>query len=139
MTSTLSGKISDHDERVIRDLVRRAHEAQNDAAALPALHGEDAIIVNIAGRRLFGRDAFSSAMAGAVASSLRDVTTTVDIVDVRAVTDDVAIVSSVKSVHDARTERPGDLPERGAFTYVVKRQDDDWQIALAQTTPIAAG
>lgn len=139
MTTTQKIQISDEDERAIRDLVQQAHDAQNDAAVLPALHDDDAIIVNIAGRRLFGREAFEQAMATAVASSLRDVTTTVDIVDVRAVTADVAIVSSIKSVHDARAEQSGELPEQGAFTYVVKRVGKDWRIALAQTTPIAGG
>ena len=137
MTTTQARRITDEDERAIRDLVQNAHDAQNDAVALPGLHDEDVVIVNIAGRRLFGRESFASAMAGALASPLRDVTTTVEIVDVRAVTADVAIVSSIKSVHDARAEQPGELPEQGAFTYVVKRVGKDWRIALAQTTPIA--
>ncbi|UYM05835.1 YybH family protein [Solicola gregarius] len=139
MTATQDLRFTDNDERAIRELVQAAHEAQIDTVTLPALHSADAIIVNIAGRRLFGRDEFVAAMAKAVASPLRDVTTTVEVVDVRPVTDDVAIVSSIKSVHDARSEQSGELPERGAFTYVVTRTGEDWRIALAQTTPIAGG
>ena len=136
MTTTQSTPITEDDERAIRAIVQQAHDAQNDAGVLPALHVEDAVIVNIAGRRLFGRDEFESAMAKAVASPLRDVTTTVEVVDVRPVTDDVAIVSSIKSVHDGRQSGAAEVPERGAFTYVVKRDGAQWRIALAQTTPI---
>ena len=136
MTTTPEFQLTETDEREIRDLVQQAHDAQSDAVVLPALHDEAAVIVNIAGRRLFGRDDFASAMGAALASSLSDVTTTVEIVDVRPVTDDVAVVSSIKSVHDARAGQEGGLPDRGAFTYVVKRTGDAWRIALAQTTPI---
>ena len=139
MTTNTELQLTDTDDRTIRDLVQRAHDAQNDPVALPEMHDETAVIVNIAGRRLFGRDEFISAMAGALASPLRDVTTTVETIDVRAVTADVAIVSSTKSVHDGRPEAGDALPQRGAFTYVVVRREGEWRIALAQTTPIVGG
>jgi uncharacterized protein (TIGR02246 family) len=100
------------------------------------LHTEDAIIVNIAGRRVLGREVFRAAMEGALQSPLAQVTTTVDVEDIRFVRDDVAIVSCVKHVHDAREDAQVELPSAGALTYVMAREPDGWRIALAQTTPI---
>ncbi|MFD9191705.1 SgcJ/EcaC family oxidoreductase [Streptomyces phaeochromogenes] len=130
----------DADELLIRELVARSQEAQTDPEVLPALHTSDLVLINLAGRRVFGRDAFESAMTAALASPLRDVRTTLEVDDIRFVRPDVAIVSLTKTVHDERpdTQGPSDFPARGAMTYVMTRgEDDDWRIALAQTTPIA--
>jgi len=135
---TTDPPVSATDESAIRDAVTRAHLAQTDATALPAMHTPGVAIVNIAGRRLLGRDAFAEAMTAALASPLKDVRTGVEVVDVRMATPDVAVVSCVKTVHD---ERPGTdpsaLPTTGALTYVMTRDGGSWLIALAQTTPIA--
>jgi len=129
--------VSATDESAIRDAVTRAHLAQIDSTALPAMHTPGVAIVNIVGRRVLGRDALVEAMAAALASSLKDVRTSVEVVDIRLATPDVAIVSCVKTVHD---ERPGTdrsaLPATGALTYVMTRDGESWLIALAQTTPI---
>ncbi|WP_433002245.1 SgcJ/EcaC family oxidoreductase [Kribbella sp. CA-294648] len=125
------------DEKLIRDLVSRSQDAQIDPEVLPALHTDDMVIVNVAGRRLFGRDSFSSAMASALSSPLKDVRTTLEIEDIRYAAPDVAIVSLTKTIHDERPEAGQDaLPSTGAMTYVLTRAGDDWRIALAQTTPI---
>lgn len=130
--------VSAADESAIRDAVTRAHLAQTDATALPAMHTPGVAIVNIVGRRVLGRDALAEAMAAALASPLKDVRTSVEVVDVRLATPDVAVVSCVKTVHD---ERPGAdrsaPPATGALTYVMTRDGGSWLIALAQTTPIA--
>jgi hypothetical protein len=42
------------------------------------------VIVNLAGRRVLGRDAFAEAMAGALASPLSGVQTSVEVVDIRS-------------------------------------------------------
>ncbi|MEU9955905.1 SgcJ/EcaC family oxidoreductase [Streptomyces sp. NPDC050982] len=129
----------DTDERRIRELVARSQEAQTDAEVLPALHTSDLVLINLAGRRVFGREAFASAMTAALASPLRDVRTTLEVDDIRFVRPDVAIVSLTKTVHDERpdTQGPSGFPARGAMTYVLTRdEDEDWHIALAQTTPI---
>lgn len=124
------------DEKLIRDLVSRSQDAQIDPDVLPALHTDDMVIVNVVGRRLFGRDSFSSAMASALSSPLKDVRTTLEIEDIRYATPDVAIVSLTKTIHDERPEAGAALPSTGAMTYVLTRAGDGWQIALAQTTPI---
>ncbi|QPP07524.1 SgcJ/EcaC family oxidoreductase [Streptomyces bathyalis] len=135
-SSTLPAK--DADEQGIRELVARSQEAQTDPDVLPALHTENLVIVNLAGRRIFGREAFASAMAEALSSPLKDVRTSLEVDDIRFTTPDVAIVSVTKTVHDERSEVEGssELPSVGAMTYVLTRQGGDWRIALAQTTPV---
>jgi uncharacterized protein (TIGR02246 family) len=132
--------LTETDEDAIRELVARASAAQDDTDGLLALHTADTVIVNIAGRRVLGREALGTAMAAALSSPLRDVRTEVEVVDVRPVTADVALVSCIKTVHDGRagTERTA-LPATGALTYVLTRGDGGWLVALAQTTPIAGG
>ncbi|MYU54813.1 SgcJ/EcaC family oxidoreductase [Streptomyces sp. SID7805] len=136
MNSTLPA--NDADEQRIRELVARSQKAQIDPDVLPALHAANLVIVNLAGRRLFGRDAFASAMAEALSSPLKDIRTSLEVDDIRFTTPDVAIVSLTKTVHDERYETEGssDLPSVGVMTYVLTRQGDDWLIALAQTTPV---
>jgi uncharacterized protein (TIGR02246 family) len=124
------------DEAAIRELVAEADRAQSDAAVLPGLHLEQVAIVNIAGRRLLGREAFAEAMSTALASSLKDVRTSVEIVDIRVLAADVALVSCVKTVHDNRQGSEDALPLAGALTYVAVRTAEGWRIGLAQTTPI---
>ncbi|MDJ0466424.1 SgcJ/EcaC family oxidoreductase [Streptomyces sp. H27-C3] len=109
-----------------------------DPDVLPGLHTSDLVLINFAGRRLYDRETFASAMAEALSSPLRDIRTELEVNDIRFATPDVAIVSLTKTVHDERfgTEGPAELPLAGAMTYVMVRQGDDWRIALAQTTPI---
>lgn len=135
-TST-STNVTAADERAIREVVAQAQAHQNDVEPLLRLHTPDAVIVNLAGRRVLGRDAFAEAMAGALASPLADVRTTIEVLDVRAAAPDVAVVSCVKTVHDGRADATTALPSVGSLTYVMAKVDGDWRIALAQTTPIA--
>lgn len=120
----------------IGELVAKAVRHQSDPEELLALHTDEVVIVNIAGRRVFGRENFAAAMRRALASPLADVTTTVDVEDVRYLRADVAIVSCTKRVQDARPEGADELPTAGVMSYVVVRAAGGWQIALAQTTPI---
>jgi uncharacterized protein (TIGR02246 family) len=126
-------------EAQIHQLVADAQKYQFDVAELMKLHDGDAVIVNMAGRRLFGRQAFEAAMAQALASPLQHVPTTTTIDRVRLVTPDCAVVSCNKTVHDQRAEADRSaLPGRvGMMTYVVVRQGGGWVIASAQTTPAA--
>ena len=132
--SSASASASAVDE--IRWLVAAAATHQSDPDPFLALHAPEAIVVNIAGRRVLGRDHLATAMRAALDGSLASVTTTVDVDDVRFVRPDVAIVSCTKHVHDARTTDHAALPSAGALTYVVARTDGRWEIALAQTTPV---
>ncbi|WP_018653943.1 SgcJ/EcaC family oxidoreductase [Actinomadura flavalba] len=124
------------DDQRIGELVARSESAQFDADALPRLHTSDVVIVNIVGRRIFGRDTFSAAMRDALASPLKDVRTTLEIKDIRYAAPDVAVVSLVKTVHDERDDAQYAPQQTGAMTYVLVREAGDWRIAVAQTTPI---
>lgn len=125
----------DGDTAGVRALVEAAVRHQSDVEPFLALHADDAVIVNIAGRRVLGAAALGEAMRGALVSPLADVTTTVDVEDVRFLRDDVALVSCTKHVHDGRGDGTA-LPTSGAMSYVVTRGRDGWRIALAQTTPV---
>lgn len=116
-------------------LVAEVQGAQSDPDPFLALHTEDAIVVNIAGRQVRGRAALGDAMRAALAGSLAQVTTTAEVDDVRFVRPDVAIVSAVKRVHDGRDDG-GALPTEARLTYVAVEEADGWRIALAQTTPV---
>lgn len=121
----------------IRELVHLAHLHQSDTEGLMNLHTRDTLIVNIAGRRILGRDAFKHAMDQALRGQLSKVTTTTQVDDIRFVTPDVAIVSCTKYVVDEReTSLKGTLPDRGCLTYVVVSDAREWKIASAQTTPV---
>jgi uncharacterized protein (TIGR02246 family) len=120
----------------ITDLVDEVVRNQSDPEAFLPRHTDDVVVVNIAGRRVLGRDTLEAAMRQALASPLADVTTTVEVDDIRFVRDDVAIVSCTKTVHDGRSGEPDALPSVGAMSYVMVDGDDGWRIALAQTTPI---
>lgn len=138
MIITTSMAVTKADESAIRDLVALAQESQSDTEALMNLHTPNTLIVNLAGRRVLGREAFAKAMVAGLASPLRDVLTTAEITDIRLVTPDVAIVSCTKTIRDGRsaaTTRP-EMPATAALTYVSVRSDDGWRIAVAQTTPV---
>jgi uncharacterized protein (TIGR02246 family) len=126
-------------EAQVRRLVADAQEYQFDVAELMKLHDDDAVIVNMAGRRLFGRPAFEEAMQQALASPLQHVPTATVVDRVRFLTPDCAVVSCTKTVYDHRSaDDRDDLPGRvGVMTYVVVRKGDGWVIASAQTTPLA--
>ena len=47
---------------------------------------------------------------------------------------DVALVSAVKNVYHER-EESGGLPTSGAYTMLMVKNDGEWRVALAQTTP----
>ena len=125
------------EENAIRALLREAEATQNDVERFLALHTEDTVIVNIAGIRLLGRDALRAAMSKALQSSLANVITRTEVLDIRFVRPDVAIVSCVKHVSDMNPDA-GSLPVKWSLTYVVVKQEEGWKIALAQTTPAKA-
>jgi uncharacterized protein (TIGR02246 family) len=129
--------LSDPELDAIHRLVAEASDAQFDADALAALHTEDAIVVNVAGRRVLGREKFTKAARDALGSSLARVRTSIEVEDIRAVTVETAVVSAIKHIEDDRPERDGELPTTAVMSYVVARGATGWRIALAQTTPIA--
>lgn len=127
------------EEIEVRRLLAEAQAHQFDTIELMELHDDDVVITNMAGRRVFGKKAFSEAMGRALSSGLQHVPTTVEIDRVRFLSPDCAIVSCTKTVHDHRpppdkTALPGGV---GLMTCVVVKRHGRWVIASAQTTPVA--
>jgi uncharacterized protein (TIGR02246 family) len=126
-------------EAQIRQLIADAQQHQFDVTEMMKLHDDDAVIINIAGRRVFGKRAFEDAMKQALSSALQHVPTVTVIDRVHFLTPGCAVVSCTKTVHDHRpaddkTALPGSV---GMTTYVVVQKGDGWLISSAQTTPLA--
>lgn len=98
------------------------------------IHCETTVVVNIAGRGVLGKDELRRAMNAALHSPLAQVRATLDVEDVRFPRPDVALVSAVKNVYHER-EESGGLPTSGAYTMLMVKNDGEWRVALAQTTP----
>lgn len=129
----------DAEEAAIRRLVAEAQKHQFDVAQLMALHDDDVVVTNMAGRRVVGKKAFADAMEKALSSALRHVPATTEVDSVRFLSPDCALVACTKTVHDERpaaekTRLPASV---GVMTYVVVRKGGRWVIASAQTTPVA--
>ena len=127
----------------IRSVIADADRLQSDAGGFAQLLTEDVALVNFGGRRVLGRGNVQQAMRQALeASAFAQVYTTNEVIDVRFLRPDVAVVSSVKHISDERepSERDSDtmLSKRGSTTFVLARERGRWRIALLQTTPIAA-
>lgn len=134
---TAAPTFADEEIVAIRQLVADAEKYQNDLEPFVALHTADAIIVNIAGRRVLGRDAIHTAVKKALETPLAKVITKSEIDDVRFVSKGVAIVVCTKHVFDEREDALGaSLPSKGSLTYVIVKEPDAWRIASAQTTPM---
>jgi len=143
MTQSEQATSRQADTAAIRRTLADAERYQVDPEPFVALHTADAIIVNIAGRRVLGRDGIYEAMKKALETSLAQVLTRVEVTDIRFAAPDVAIVSCVKHVSDQRDAAPRpdsgtSLPLKGSLVYVMVKEDDVWRIASAQTTPIIA-
>ncbi|WP_140626770.1 YybH family protein [Methylibium rhizosphaerae] len=126
------------EETEIRRLIADAQQHQFNVAELMELHDDDAVVINMAGRRLFGKPAFREAMEQALASSLQHVPTVTEIDRVYFVAPGCAVVSCTKTVLDQRpqaeqTALPGSV---GLMTYVLVQKQGRWVIASAQTTPL---
>jgi uncharacterized protein (TIGR02246 family) len=119
----------------IRALVADVDLYQSDVEEFVALHHPDLVLVNIAGRRVLGREALRNAMTAGLKSPMAKVFTRLEIEDIRFIRPDVALVSCTKHVSDERGEGPA-MPMRGSLTFTVVGEPDGWKIAVAQTTPI---
>ncbi|SMC62124.1 SgcJ/EcaC family oxidoreductase [Kibdelosporangium aridum] len=120
----------------IKQVVTNSDKLQNDPDGFADLLTEDANLVNIAGRRLHGRENIRAAYRKAMASQLAQVQTRIEIHDAWLVQPDVAVVTATKHVSDERDEPNAPLPDKGAVTFVLAKRGEQWLIASVQTTPI---
>jgi uncharacterized protein (TIGR02246 family) len=125
----------------IRAIVAATDSYQDDADGFTRLLTEDVALVNMAGRRVLGRDALHHAMSEALQTSMADVRTRNELVDVRFPRPGIAVASCIKHVSDERDpsaqDPDGSWSGRGSLTLVLIEEQGGWRIALAQTTPIA--
>ena len=125
----------------IRSVIADADRLQSDAEGFAQLLTEDIALVNFGGRRVLGRGNVQQAMRQALETPFAQVYTKNEVIDVRFLRPDVAVVSCVKHISDERdpSERNSDtaLSKRGSATFVLARERGRWRIALIQTTPIA--
>ena len=122
------------DLTAIRALVDEAASLQNDTDGFVRLLTEDVVIVNVAGRRIIGRERFREAMSAALQTRLANVITRNELLDITFVRSDVAVVSVIKHISDENEDANGAIPSQGSLTLV--KEGDAWRIAVAQTPPI---
>ena len=124
-------------EAKIRRLVDAAVEHQSDVDPFLALHSDDIVLINLAGRRVIGKAALAAAMTEGLKTRLANVRTHNEVVDITFIDADTAVVSCLKRIIDENPDaREGSIPSEANLTYVVTRKGATWLIALAQTTPI---
>jgi uncharacterized protein (TIGR02246 family) len=129
------------DITAIRAVIADADRLQNDVEGFTRLLTEDVALVNFGGRRVLGKHDVHEAMRQALQTPFAHVYTRNEVVDLRFLRPDVAVVSTVKHISDEReppaTDSDAPMSERGSATFVVVRERSGWLIALVQTTPIA--
>jgi uncharacterized protein (TIGR02246 family) len=124
-------------EAEIRRLVDAAVEHQSDVDPFLALHSDDIVLINLAGRRVIGKAALAAAMTEGLKTRLANVRTHTEVAAVTFIDADTAVVSCLKRIIDENPDAvEGSIPSEASLTYVVTRRGDTWLIALAQTTPI---
>ena len=110
----------------IRAVITEADRRQSDAAGFTRLLTEDVALVNFGGRRVLGRGNVDLAMRQALETPFAHVYTRNEVVDVRFLRPDVAVVSCVKHISDEREPSARDpdarLAERGSSTEAPARR-----------------
>jgi len=135
MTSSNSTLTLSRDQAV-RDVVTAVGRAwaAGDVDAFAALYAPDATVVLPGGAYLQGRDAIHAFTAAGFAGPLRGSTTANNDVQVRMITDDVAIVNSLGGTTMAgETEIAADRLRRA--TWVLSPRDGNWLIDAYTTCP----
>jgi uncharacterized protein (TIGR02246 family) len=125
------------DEAVIRDLVgARQQEAwnQHDAHAYAALFAEDGDVVNVMAWWWRGRAEVESSLRGMFANIFRESTLTFRQVDVRFLTQGIAVAHAQWTM--TGTHMPAGLPEprEGLQTLTLQKRNGTWLIAAFQNT-----
>jgi uncharacterized protein (TIGR02246 family) len=129
------------DTAAIRRLVEQVNALQSDREPFIALHTSDVVVVNIAGRRVVGRETLDRAMADALGSELAHVVTRNAVEHVTFIRGDVALVGCTKHVEDhnpdaaerALPTRDPDLPRRGRRRRLAHRARPDDAASIGLT------
>ncbi|MER0449897.1 SgcJ/EcaC family oxidoreductase [Streptomyces sp. NPDC006711] len=123
------------DEAAVLDVVKGVYQAWNDADpdAFVAEYFEDASAV-LPGSYLKSRQEIREAMAFSFNGPLKGTRTSDNVLDVRFLTDDAAVVISQTGVLiPGETEAP---PERTVYaTWVLAKKDGTWRLAAYSNSP----
>lgn len=120
----------------IRDLQVRQQKAWNrhDAAAYASLFAEDADCVNVVGWWWKGRRQIEERLTAGYALAFRESVLTIEDVQVRFLTPDMAVAHVRWSMTGARTPPGIPEPRNGIQTQVLQKRDGKWLIAAFQNT-----
>ena len=131
-----SGTSHSQDETDIRNLQVRQQEAWNhhDAKAYANLFTEDGDVVNVAGWWWKGRAQIETRLADAYAFVFLQSTLTIHQVQIRFLTDRIAVAHVLWTMVGARTPKGMTEPQQGIEVQVLRKQAGKWLIASFQNT-----
>jgi uncharacterized protein (TIGR02246 family) len=133
-TVSMTTRMIDTDDvTAIRAMVAETERLQSDADGFAELLTPDVVLVNAMGRRVLGRDAVRDAMVEALQTPMANVMTRNEVVDIRFIRPDVALVVGVKHIFEVGggSLAPG---SKANFSFVLVRERETWQIAVAHNT-----
>jgi uncharacterized protein (TIGR02246 family) len=136
-TQKTFGVDQSQDEAEIRNLVQtRQQESWNrhDAKAYAALFTEDGDLVNVVGWWWKGRPEIEQRLTDAYVFVFRESTLTVNEVQVKFLTPEIAVAHVHWSMVGARTPQGLPEPRQGIQTLTLRKQAGKWLIAAFQNT-----
>lgn len=123
------------EEQAIQELMGRFENAANEKKPelMADMVSPDAVIVNVAGIRFDGKAAFYAFIKKAMAGDLSNLLIKNEIIDIRFIRPDVAVVSAIQV---AASKEGAVLKEhgQGMITSVLVKEAEEWLIVVAQNT-----
>lgn len=109
---------------------------RHDAKAYAALFTQDADVVNVLGWWWKGRPLLESKLTAAYAYVFRESTLTIEEVDTKFLTPDIAVAHVRWTMTGAKsaTGNASQVPQKGIQTQVLQKHDGKWLIAFFQNT-----
>jgi uncharacterized protein (TIGR02246 family) len=136
-TPTILSADQSQDEAEIRNIVQtRQQEAWNrhDAKAFAALFTEDADLVNVVGWWWKGRAEIERKLADAYLFVFRESMLTVNAVEIKFLTPEIAVAHVRWSMVGAKTPQGIPEPRQGIQTMTLQKQAGKWLIGAFQNT-----
>ncbi|MGA7930402.1 MAG: SgcJ/EcaC family oxidoreductase [Candidatus Sulfotelmatobacter sp.] len=139
LMGSTSGADQNSDRAAIRQTVMRLQEAWNrhDMKAFANLFAEDADFVNVAGAWWKGRAEIEQKHRASHTTIFRDSTLSVEEVDVRFLTPDIAIAHVLTALVGQKiADGTVVSPRRALLTQVLQKQSGDWMIVASHNTDV---
>jgi len=120
MTTTESTQTPDTatSEAEIHRLVAAAIEHQSDVEPFLALHTDDIVLVNLAGRRVIGKAALGTAMTEGLKTRKAKVMTHSEVLDITFIDSDTAVISCLKHITDENRDAQQGIHSGGSKPHV---------------------